>query len=144
MCTSRLHNRLHCFIYKIKLSFEVGFDFSVTQTHARTRERARTHTHRRRNGHFFRSCRQLYLSSFSDTHTHTQGNGHFSPSCRQLYLLSFSDTPFPSQRRSLQMPGGTCGPADRSWSVSLLVLKRIYRIFGCSFSIKFVRIVRLI
>ena len=24
-----------------------------------------------RNGHFFPSCRQLYLSSFSDTHTHT-------------------------------------------------------------------------
>ena len=23
------------------------------------------------NGHFFPSCRQLYLSSFSDTHTHT-------------------------------------------------------------------------
>ena len=30
------------------------------------------------NGHFFTSCRQLYLSSFSDTHT--------------LYLSSFSDT----------------------------------------------------
>ena len=28
------------------------------------------------NGHFFPSCRQLYLSSFSDTHTHTHTHTH--------------------------------------------------------------------
>ena len=27
------------------------------------------------NGHFFPSCRQLYLSSFADTHTHTHTHG---------------------------------------------------------------------
>ena len=32
-----------------------------------------------------------------------EGNGHFFPSCRQLYLSSFSDTLRPTQRRSLQM-----------------------------------------
>ena len=31
-------------------------------------------------------------------------NGHFFPSYRQLYLSSFSDTFRPTQRRSLQMP----------------------------------------
>ena len=35
-----------------------------------------------------------------------KGNGHFFPSCRQLYLSSFSDTLRPTQRRPLQMPDG--------------------------------------
>ena len=48
-----------------------------------------------------------------------EGNGHFFPSCRQLYLSSFSDTPLLTQRRSLQTLGGSRSPADRSWSVSL-------------------------
>ena len=47
-----------------------------------------------------------------------EGNGHFFPSCHQLYPSSFSDMPFPTQRRSLQTPGGSRGPTDRSWSVS--------------------------
>ena len=47
-----------------------------------------------------------------------EGNGHFFPSYRQLYLSSFSDTPRPTQRRSLQMLGGSRGPADKSWSAS--------------------------
>ena len=33
-----------------------------------------------------------------------EGNGHFFPSCRQLYLSSFSDMLRPTQRRSLQIP----------------------------------------
>ena len=47
-----------------------------------------------------------------------EGNGHFFPSCCQLYLSPFFDTPFPAQQRSLQTPGGSRGPADRSSSVS--------------------------
>ena len=47
-----------------------------------------------------------------------EGNGHLFPSCRQLYLPSFSDMSLPTQRRSLQTPGGSRGPTYRSWSVS--------------------------
>ena len=36
-----------------------------------------------------------------------EGNGHFFLSCRQLYLSSFSDTLRPTQRRSFQMPDVT-------------------------------------
>ena len=52
------------------------------------------------NGHFFRSCRQLYLSSFS----------------------SFSDMSRPTQRRSLQTPDSCRCPADRNWNVSQCML----------------------
>ena len=48
--------------------------------------------------------------STPDTHTHTH-------SC-QLYLSSFCGTPLPTQRRSVQTPGGRRSPTDRSLSVS--------------------------
>ena len=39
------------------------------------------------NGHFFPSCRQLYLSSFSDTHTHTHTHTHLIPSALSFVFL---------------------------------------------------------
>ena len=52
-----------------------------------------------------------------------EGNGHFFPSYRQLYLSSFSDTPS-SDSAEVLADAWRRGPADRSWSVSCMIVSR--------------------
>ena len=51
-----------------------------------------------------------------------EGNGHFFSLILSALSSSFFHTDLRTQRRSLQTPGGSRGPADRSSSVSLCML----------------------
>ena len=78
---ARTHTHTHTHTYlkyrRCRLSC-LPFVFHFTLFHCDTRAHAHTHSHipPRGMGTFFCSCRQLYLSSFSDTHTHTHTHTH--------------------------------------------------------------------
>ena len=52
-----------------------------------------------------------------------EGNGHFFPSYRQLYLSSFFDT-LRSDSAEVLADALRRGPADRSWSLSCMIVSR--------------------
>ena len=119
---------------------------SGTVFHCDTHTHTHTHTHTSRWGQWalFSSYRQLYLSSFSDTHTHTHTahththtahthtNTHTHTRRGQWALFSLIPSALSfvflwhasSDSAEVLADAWRRGPADRSWSLSCMIVSR--------------------